>query len=371
MAPHVSRFLTRLFAVGPDAEAMVAATRAYDDLFRFKIDFVRRRALPLLKGGAHVDATAADHDFVQAMVEPSVVAGLQPSLTEPGLVMEMALARAGCALLDREEAARASGSAEDQAAVARDIDALKRWCAAHIHDPRFRTWVVFRFPEPVDQEHLVRVVRPDPARSEAMVGPAETLRRRDGFGLTDPRFSTREVLSEIHYCVLCHERDKDTCSKGILDKQGRVTPNALGIPLAGCPLDEKISEMHLVRKRGDAIGALAIVTVDNPLCPGTGHRICNDCMKACIYQKQEPVNIPQIETGVLTDVLNLPWGRDLRPAHALESAQHQAAVRASVQRPQRARGRIRPRWLHPVPLPPQRGLRRRRDRRVEDRAARC
>ena len=32
-----------------------AATRAQDDLFRFKVDFVRRRALPLLKGGAHVD----------------------------------------------------------------------------------------------------------------------------------------------------------------------------------------------------------------------------------------------------------------------------------------------------------------------------
>ena len=44
MAPHVSRFITRLFSVGPDAEAMVAATQAYDDLFRFKIDFVRRRA---------------------------------------------------------------------------------------------------------------------------------------------------------------------------------------------------------------------------------------------------------------------------------------------------------------------------------------
>ena len=45
--------------------------------------------------------------------------------------------------------------------------------------------------------------------------------------------------------------------------------------------------------------------------PGTGHRICNDCMKACIYQKQEPVNIPQIETGVLTDVLNLPYGFEI------------------------------------------------------------
>jgi NADPH-dependent glutamate synthase beta subunit-like oxidoreductase/NAD(P)H-flavin reductase len=302
MAPHVSRFLTRLFAVGPDSEAMVAATRAYDDLFRFKIDFVRRRALPMLKGGGHVAASAEDH----ALVELSVGVGLHA-----GPAVELALARAGCALLDREEAARASGSAGDLAAVTRDIDAFKRWCAAHVHDPRFRDWVVFRFPEPVDPEHLVRVVRPDPALPEAMVGPEEKLRRREGFALTDPRFSTREVLSEIHYCVLCHERDKDTCSKGILDKQGRVTSNALGIPLAGCPLDEKISEMHLVRKRGDAIGALAIVTVDNPLCPGTGHRICNDCMKACIYQKQDPVNIPQIETGVLTDVLNLPWGVEI------------------------------------------------------------
>src|SRR5213078_2002858 len=31
----------------------------------------------------------------------------------------------------------------------------------------------------------------------------------------------------------------------------------------------------------------------------------------CIFQKQEPVNIPQIETGVLTDVLALPWGVEI------------------------------------------------------------
>ena len=87
--------------------------------------------------------------------------------------------------------------------------------------------------------------------------------------------------------------------------------NPLGIALEGCPLDEKISEMHALRKAGDPVGALALVIVDNPMCPGTGHRICNDCMKACIYQKQDPVNIPQIETGVLTDVLNLPWGVEI------------------------------------------------------------
>src|SRR3712207_5374924 len=44
---------------------------------------------------------------------------------------------------------------------------------------------------------------------------------------------------------------------------------------------------------------------------GTGHRICNDCMKACIYQKQDPVDIPQAETRTLKDVLELPWGFEI------------------------------------------------------------
>ncbi|MCC7178117.1 MAG: FAD-dependent oxidoreductase [Acidobacteria bacterium] len=299
MAPHVSRFVARLFAVGPEAAELAAATRAYDDLFRFKNDFVKRRSLPLLKGGAHVEASAEDHAFVEGII------------TSARTGAEEAVARAGCMLLDREEAARASGDEAAKAGVAADIDKLKRWAAAHLHHPRYREWVVFRFPETMDVERLVQITRPNPAHPEIITGPDERLRRREGFVLTDPRYTPRETLSEIHYCVICHERDKDSCSKGIRDKAGAVTKNALGIALAGCPLDEKISEMHAVRKRGDAIGALAIVTVDNPMVPGTGHRICNDCMKACIYQKQEPVNIPQAETGVLTDVLKLPFGVEI------------------------------------------------------------
>ena len=164
----------------------------------------------------------------------------------------------------------------------------------------------------------VEVERPNAQVPEQIVGPSARLRRRDGFTLTDPRWQVREVVSEISYCVICHERDKDSCSKGHTeaakpapDDPKKITVNALGIPLNGCPLDEKISEMHQVRSRGDAVGALALIVIDNPMCPGTGHRICNDCMKACIYQKQEPVNIPQIETGVLTDVLKLPWGVEI------------------------------------------------------------
>ena len=297
MSPYVSRFIARLFSVGPEADALAAQTRAYDDLFRFKVDFVRRRALPLLKGGAHVEATLEDHALVE-----QAMAGLQDDGAR-----ELAVARLGGRLLDREN----SEDPEEKLAVAGAIESLKRWCAGHVHHPGYRHWVVFRFPEILDPMHLVQIRRPVPALPEAMVGPDAKLRRRDGFKLTDERFNTREVLSEIHYCVLCHDRDKDSCTKGLRDKSGAVTANALGIPLAGCPLDEKISEMHTARKRGDALGALAIVMIDNPMCPGTGHRICNDCMKACIYQKQEPVNIPQIETGVLTDVLNMPWGVEI------------------------------------------------------------
>jgi NADPH-dependent glutamate synthase beta subunit-like oxidoreductase/NAD(P)H-flavin reductase len=295
MAPHVSRFLTRLFDVDAPASAIAAATHAQDDLFRFKVDFVRRRALPLLKNGAHVAASPEDDAVVEALIAGA-----------PAADRELAIARAGCALLDQEKAAQSPVTSHQSS-----VEALKRWCAARIHDRAYRDWVVFRFPENVEPFHLVEVQHPDPRMPESQIGPDWRLRRRDGFTLTDGRMRPREVLSEIHYCVLCHERDKDSCSKGLHDKDGATVVNPLGITLDGCPLDEKISEMHTLRKAGDPIGALALIVVDNPMCPGTGHRICNDCMKSCIYQKQEPVNIPEIETGALTDVLGMPYGVEI------------------------------------------------------------
>src|SRR5204863_9840551 len=102
------------------------------------------------------------------------------------------------------------------------------------------------------------------------------------------------------------------CSKGLKDrKTAEFQKSPFGVTLAGCPLEEKISEMNLLKSEGFSIGALAVAAVDNPLLAATGHRICNDCMKSCIYQKQEPVNIPQIETRILKDVLALPWGFEI------------------------------------------------------------
>src|ERR1700751_5320279 len=80
---------------------------------------------------------------------------------------------------------------------------------------------------------------------------------------------------------------------------------------SSCPMEQTISEFHMVKAPGEPLAALGIIAVDNPMLAATGHRICNDCMKACIYQKQDPVDIPQVETRTLKDVLDLPWGFEI------------------------------------------------------------
>ncbi|MCL7421656.1 MAG: FAD-dependent oxidoreductase [Methylobacter sp.] len=200
--------------------------------------------------------------------------------------------------------------------VSRLLDIVQRWSFIALNDPQVRRtvadWLSFKTPEKRDFDDLVEHELIDRGPYKVWMGPKELRKRRDGFALTDPRFDERQTLYEVDHCIYCHERDTDSCSKGMRNKKTQTfKTNPLDVVITGCPLDEKISEMHLVKRRGDNIGALAIVIIDNPMCPGTGHRICNDCMKGCIYQKTDPVNIPQIETNVLTDVLFMPYGFEI------------------------------------------------------------
>ncbi len=75
MAPHVSRFVTRLFHIQPGADALTSTTRDQDALFRFKVDFVRRRVLPIVKGGAHVVSTPEDEAVVATLIAGTVDSG--------------------------------------------------------------------------------------------------------------------------------------------------------------------------------------------------------------------------------------------------------------------------------------------------------
>lgn len=204
---------------------------------------------------------------------------------------------------------------QDEQGNAEFLDLAARYCAWAVHTKQgqdyHKDWVLFSLPHKLDHQNLVPMIKDEDG---CWQGLPEHARRRDGFKLTDDGVTRLQALDQANYCIWCHHQGKDSCSKGLKPKgesPDKFQKSPLGTTLNGCPLEEKISEMNEVRSLGYAVGALAIITIDNPMVAATGHRICNDCMKSCIYQKQEPVNIPAIETQSLRDVLDLPWGFEI------------------------------------------------------------
>ncbi len=297
-APLLDELVAEVFGIQKEMEAARQQTLAHDPVFQFRKEFVLKRARRRLNKKEEIEGFAALDTWLAQALEQAGLAGTD---------RELAVARLGQQLL-RNETANADA-----------VERLTRWCVRALTAPEGRRavhgWAGFQLPQPREYHKLVPIVPlPNDPVGRVQV-PPERFSRRDGFGLTDPRMTPRAVQAEVHYCIYCHDHDGDFCSKGFPEKKGEpakgLKTDPLGVTLTGCPLDEKISEMHALKRDGRTVAALATIMVDNPMCPATGHRICNDCMKACIYQKQDPVNIPQIETRCLTDVLALPWGVEI------------------------------------------------------------
>jgi NADPH-dependent glutamate synthase beta subunit-like oxidoreductase/NAD(P)H-flavin reductase len=328
VGPVLGRFVARLFGAEAEVEEVRDSTRVLDAIFEVRREFLRRRVakrVPESVAAGLSEAAVAELQAAAAKIADEV------GRPRAGEHPEVPLARAILRLLEAEKTAARGGptdpglatpgllalggGAAGSALPAVLLDLLSRFCAAVRHRPEFaghrRSWVLFREQHALDFQALVPREFPRPDLPGYFEGPREARRSRDGFALTDPRMDLRHALGEIDTCIFCHHQGRDTCAKGHLDRSGAVKKNPLGIALEGCPLDEHISEAHELRQRGEAVAALAAVMINNPMCPGTGHRICNDCMKACIFQKQDPVNIPEIETRILTDVLGLPYGPEI------------------------------------------------------------
>ena len=290
LSPHLDDFLAHLFGIESEAHALAARHHELAPLYSVKRLFVQRRALRNVKPE---EAAAPD----AAAAEAQLRAWFGGTFTE--------LAFAQCV----------TEWQKDEGANAAKLALAERYAAWATTTPegkaKHRNGVLFKAPRKIDYIHLV------PLRTDESQGYArhtlDHLRRRDGFALTDHGTDLVGALDEANYCIWCHEQGKDSCSKGLVEKPpaSGFKKSPFGVPLAGCPLEERISEFHMVKTRGQALAALAMIVVDNPMVAATGHRICNDCMKSCIYQKQEPVNIPQAETRTLKDVLALPWGFEI------------------------------------------------------------
>ncbi|MCC8370965.1 MAG: palindromic element RPE4 domain-containing protein [Rickettsia endosymbiont of Stiretrus anchorago] len=179
--------------------------------------------------------------------------------------------------------------------------------------------ILFDLPQKLDKENLI---------DDKKISKYQKNERLN-FDYTDSFLNLDEALNHSHYCIYCHKQDKDSCSRGInVIPQSRhceersdeaISGVLMRLPRSfqslamttGCPLKQKISEMNYVKAQGFNLSALAIIVIDNPMIAATGHRICNDCSKACIYQKQDPVNIPLIESNILEETLKLPYGLEI------------------------------------------------------------
>lgn len=291
-AKLLESFVAELFQIEDAASGLTQSSKNQRPVMAFKKLFVQRRARRRLLKKEDFESFAELDSWLDKQIDTT--------------------------LADRELAVSlwGQGLLADADSNADKIEMLTRWCIRAMTTAEgmaaVTDWVAFRLSSGIDHQQLVPVQSLKDGRLKLASGKQHF---RDGFGLTDTRMSAREVAAEIDYCIYCHDHDGDFCSRGFPVKKAEpdkgLKTNPLGVLLTGCPLEEKVSEMHRLKRDGDGIGALAMIMVDNPMCPATGHRICNDCMKACVYQKQQPVNIPEIETRVLTDILRLPWGVEI------------------------------------------------------------
>ncbi len=290
LAPHLEDFIGELFGIAPEMQALASRHNALAPLYALKRKFVQKKAI---SGVTAAQASALDG--------PDLAAELESLWAEP--LTETSFVKHVSAWLE-EESAHPAGLhiAAQYAAWAALSNAGRR---------KHRGDVLFKVPHKLDMQHLVPIEAVQVGGAHAVAMAEHEWRHREGFALTDPGTDLKGALDQAHYCIKCHNQAKDSCSTGLKDKDGAFKASPFGVTLAGCPLDEKISEMNLAKQEGHTIGALAIAIIDNPMIAGTGHRICNDCMKACVFQKQEPVDIPQVETRTLKDVLDLPWGFEI------------------------------------------------------------
>src|SRR5437773_17769 len=298
IAPHLDDFLAELFGIQTEFRTLAARHNELAPLYGVKRQFVQRRA-----------ANKVRPEEAAKLDGPALEADLKNHLD--GRFDELTFAK------------KVTHWLADEAGHAAQLDTAMKYAAWALHTPagraRVRAGVLFKTPSKIDPHNLfVHAQKSDREGVVTYTIRPEHIRRRKGFTLTDPGTDLVGALDQANYCIWCHTQGKDSCSKGLREKP---SPEALhgtvfkkspfGVTLAGCPLEEKISEFHTLKAQGNALSALAVIVIDNPMVAATGHRICNDCMKACIYQKQEPVNIPQIETRTLKDVLELPWGFEI------------------------------------------------------------
>lgn len=292
LAPVVESFLADLFEIRDHVSSLQKEISGLEVLFQCRRRFVQRQVLKKF-------SAEESKDFEGPFLEKEILSILKKDTFDAEFFSHSVLIWL-----------------EDPERYAQNLEISEKYAAWRVWTEKESALsleaLLFHIPQKIDFQNLIPTIRGEKGERKLK---GDELHLRDGFDLTDLGKNTAYACAEAHYCIFCHFQGKDSCSKGLPEKNSSekktFQKNSLGISLKGCPLKQKISEMNILVTQGYMIGGLAMVAIDNPLVAATGARICNDCRQSCIYQKQDAVDIPTIETEVLKSVLSLPWGFEL------------------------------------------------------------
>ncbi|MCX4079210.1 FAD-dependent oxidoreductase [Rickettsia rhipicephali] len=299
ISPHLDDFLAELFCISKEITISRLKHKDFDIIYECKRKFVQRVAVK-----KYPPEKIKDIDFEDVYLKLTDLIGAN--------------------FTSREFAKQIIIWQQAEENFAEELDIAARYAAYRVYSCggiKPQDDILFNLPQKLDKENLI---------DDKKILKYQK-NERVYFDYTDSFLNLDEALNHSHYCIYCHKQDKDSCSKGLLQPQNRhceersdvaISGDLMKLPRSlqslamtdlkqGCPLKQKISEMNYVKAQGFNLGALAIIVIDNPMVAATGHRICNDCSKACIYQKQDPVNIPLIESNILEETLKLPYGLEI------------------------------------------------------------
>ncbi|ABV84354.1 FAD-dependent oxidoreductase [Rickettsia massiliae] len=299
ISPHLDDFLAELFCISKEITISRLKHKNFDIIYECKRKFVQRVAVK-----KYPPEKIKDIDFEDVYLKLTDLIGTN--------------------FTSREFAKQIIIWQQAEENFAEELDIAARYAAYRVYSCegiKPQDDILFNLPQKLDKENLI---------DDKKILKYQK-NERVYFDYTDSFLNLDEALNHSHYCIYCHKQDKDSCSKGLLQPQNRhceersdvaISGDLMKLPRSlqslamtdlkqGCPLKQKISEMNYVKAQGFNLGALAIIVIDNPMVAATGHRICNDCSKACIYQKQDPVNIPLIESNILEETLKLPYGLEI------------------------------------------------------------
>ena len=265
----------------------------------------------------------------------------------------------------------------------RELDLALKYAAWALHThgraQRHHDGVLFKQPAKVDPKHLLCTARStSTTASRATASSPTTSAAATASSSPIPGTDLAGALDQANYCIWCHEQGKDSCSKGLREKtpadggHGRVQEERFGVTLAGCPLEEKISEFHIGEDaRAARSAALAIIVVDNPMAARD--------RPPHLQRLHEGVHLPEAGAGGHSAGRDADAEgraraavgiRDLFAAHALESAQPAPPAAAPAQRASVLVVGMGPAGFTPGAPPDERRPHRRR-RSTGSRSSRC